>query len=108
MDLVQLERAVREMHHDGEMTADTFHQNMLIVAFEYAVRDVPEQAKRLVGCVPDGYIEQVLPIQMEQGENFYKLVYGLAKYLDARDEVEDSDVEVEKVLLQRPASGQVN
>lgn len=106
--LAQLERMIREAYLQDEMEEEFFYKNLIVTAYEWALRDNQEQAKRLVGAVTEEYISEVLPVQMLENEEFGDMVYDLSRYLENRIEVEESDVQVEKLLLEKPRSGTAN
>lgn len=106
--LGQLEELVREAHYNDELSEEYFYKNFIIIAYKWALRDNAEQAKRLVGCLSEEYISQILPVQMAQTEQFMNMVHDLSRYLEPRIEVEEEDVEVERVLLQKPKDSSVN
>lgn len=92
-ELTELLATCRQLHKDGTIESDVFHQLVFKIASEYLNIGETDTGLDLLRGLPREYYDQTVLDQMEETVEFCDLAYDVAKYLVDNKHVTITDSE---------------
>lgn len=104
---LQLDRgkaAIDNLYQRGQVDQGTYFKSIIGIAYEWVQLEDLEEARDLISDLTPAYVDEVLLTQMKLDETFHKQAVAVAHALNPDLKIDDGELEIELLLMQKPAA----